>query len=182
MQTTRLQCKQLENRLQNLQTKIEENGVGVSETHETDLLKIMGGQNLEATPHMKLFWEQQMILLQSKKMGSRYHPQVIRFSLSIHGKSTSAYRELRDSGALVLPSERVLWDYKKYFKSKAGINKDNIETLRKRSVYIYIYIITCIYSASLAMSSYTTRVHSIIVIYIYIYIYTIVLFYYSFPR
>ena len=90
----------------------------------------MGGQNLEATPHMKFFWGQQMALLQSNKMGRRYHPQVIRFALSIHGKSPSAYR---DSGALILPSERVLRDYKNYFKPKAGINKENIECLREKT-------------------------------------------------
>ena len=82
---------------------------------------------------MKFFWEQQMALLQTNKMGRRYHPQVIRFALSIHGKSPSAYRELRDSGALILPSERVLRDYKNYFKPKAGINQENIECLREKT-------------------------------------------------
>ena len=45
----------------------------------------------------------------------------------------SAYRELRDSGALILPSERVLRDYKNYFKPKAGINKENVESLREKT-------------------------------------------------
>lgn len=63
-------------------------------------------------------------------MGRRYHPPIIRFALSLHRKSPSAYRELRDSGALILPSERVLRDYKNYFKPKAGINSENIEDLR----------------------------------------------------
>ena len=117
---TRLQCKQLEARLEHLQESVRKNGIGVSDSLEKDLLTIMGGHNLDATPHMKFFWGKQMKLLQSKKMGRRYHPQVIRFALSIHGKSPSAYRELRDSGALVLPSERVLRDYKNYFKPKAG--------------------------------------------------------------
>ena len=95
----------------------------------------MGGQSLEATPHtcMKFFWQEQMKLLQSAKMGRRYHPQVIRFALSIHSKCPSAYRELRDSGARILPSERVLRDYKNYFKPKAGINKENVETLRAKT-------------------------------------------------
>ena len=74
-----------------------------------------------------------MKLLQSAKMGRRYHPQVIRFALSIHSKSPSAYRELRDSGALILPSERVLRDYKNYFKPKAGISKENVESLREKT-------------------------------------------------
>ena len=73
-----------------------------------------------------------MQLLQSKKMGRRYHPQVIRFALSIHCKSPSAYRELRDSGALILPSERVLRDYKNYFKPKTGIAKENIDSLKEK--------------------------------------------------
>ena len=66
-------------------------------------------------------------------MGRRYHPQIIRFALTIHSKSPSAYRELRDSGALVLSSERVFRDYKNYFKPKAGINKENVESLREKA-------------------------------------------------
>lgn len=37
-----------------------------------------------------LKWQEQIELLQSAKMGRRYHPQVIRFALSLHGKSPSA--------------------------------------------------------------------------------------------
>ena len=143
----RLECKQLEARLGQLQTEIKKDGVGVSEGLEKDLLTIMGGQSLEATPHMKFFWEQQMKLLQTKKMGRRYHPQVIRFALSLHGKSPSAYRKLRDSGALVLPSERELRDYKNYFKPKAGINDENVNSLKEKAssfsrVQRYVVLVT----------------------------------------
>ena len=127
--STRLQVKDLEGWLLELQKKIEQHGTGVSESFEKDILMIMGGQSLEATPHMKFFWQEQMKLLQSAKLGRRYHPQIIRFALSLHGKSPSAYRELQDSGALILHSERVQQDYKNYFKPKAGINKENVETL-----------------------------------------------------
>ena len=82
---------------------------------------------------MQFFWEQQMHLMRSTKMGRRYHPQMIRFALSIHCKSPSAYRELRDSGAVILPSERVLRDYKNYFKPGAGITKENIEELKEKT-------------------------------------------------
>ena len=133
VKASRLACKQLEDRLEQLEAHIKKHGVGVSDSLEKDILKIMGGQNLEATPHMKFFWEQQMKLFQSEKMGRRYHSQIIRFALSLHGKSPAAYNELRDSGALILPSERVLRDYKNYFKPKAGINIDNIESLREKA-------------------------------------------------
>ena len=36
---------------------------------------------------------------------------------------------MRDSGALILPSERILRDYKNYFKPKAGINNENVQSL-----------------------------------------------------
>ena len=35
-------------------------------------------------------------------------------------------------GALILPSKRVLRDYKNYFKPKAGINKENVENLKDK--------------------------------------------------
>jgi hypothetical protein len=88
---TRLKCKTLEDQLEKLERKINDEGVSVSDSLEKDLLKIMAGQNLEATPHMKFFWQEQMKLLQAKKMGRRYHPQIIRFALSLHGKLPSAY-------------------------------------------------------------------------------------------
>ena len=69
-----------------------------------------------------------MKLLQSAKMGRRYHPQIIRFALSLHGKSSSAYRELRDSGAHILPSERGLYNgaannrSKQFFATRSALN------------------------------------------------------------
>ena len=116
-----------------MQAQIENDSIAVSETLEKDVLTIMGEQNLETTPHMKFFWEQQVRLRQANKFGRRFHPQVIRFALSIHAKSASAYRELRDSGALILPSERVLRDYKNYFKPGAGITKGNVEELKEKT-------------------------------------------------
>jgi hypothetical protein len=52
---------------------------------------------------------------------------------ALHGKSAAAYRELQESGALILPSERVLCDYNKYFKPKAGIDLENIESLCEKA-------------------------------------------------
>ena len=92
----------------------------------------MDGQNLEATPHMKFFLQEQIKLLQSSSSGRGYHPQITRFALSVHGKSPSDYRELRDSSALVLPSERVLRDYRNYCTPKAGINKENVADLHSK--------------------------------------------------
>ena len=63
------ECKQLETRIKELESKIKNHGVEISGTLENDILKIMSGQNLEATPHMKFFLEQQIKVLQSEKLG-----------------------------------------------------------------------------------------------------------------
>ncbi|CAB4042702.1 Transposable element P transposase [Paramuricea clavata] len=130
---SRVKCSLLEAKVKSLQVQIKKDSITVSETLEKDVLTIMGGHNLESTPHMKFFWEQQVRLRQANKFGRRFHPQVIRFALSIHCKSASAYRELRDSGALILPSERVLRDYRNYFKPGAGITKENVEELKEKA-------------------------------------------------
>ena len=82
---------------------------------------------------MKVFWEQQRKLLAGPKFGRRYHPHVIRFCLSLHAKSPAAYKELKDSGVLVLPSQRTLRDYRNFFKPKPGFNSKNIERLKEHS-------------------------------------------------
>ena len=133
VKASRIECKMLKEQLQEMQERIQDQGILINRSLEEDIRKIMDGQNLNATPHMKFFWEEQMKLLQSTSCGRRYHPQIIRFALSIHGKSPSAYRELRESGALVLPSERTLRDYKNYFPPKAGISTENVDALRKKS-------------------------------------------------
>ena len=130
---SRLECSLLEAKVKSMQAQIENDSIAVSETLEKDVLSITGGQNLQTTPHMKFFWEQQVKLQQANKLGWRFHPQVIRFALSIHAKSASAYRELRDSGALILPGEHVLHGYKNYFKPGAGIKKENVEELKEKA-------------------------------------------------
>ncbi len=55
---------------------------------------------------------------------------MIRFCLLLHAKSPAAYKELRDSSVLVLPSQRTLQDYRNFFKPKPGFNSENIERLK----------------------------------------------------
>ena len=47
LKATRLECKELEGRLQNLERKIEKDGLGISESTEKDILKIMAGRTLK---------------------------------------------------------------------------------------------------------------------------------------
>ena len=125
VQHQRLVSKDLESKAEDLKKEIEENSVAVGEKLEKDLLTILADISLDQSPHVKLFWEQQKILL-SSSFGHIYHPQLIRFCLSIHAKFPAAYKELRELGILILPSERTLHDYRNFFKPKPGLNPENI--------------------------------------------------------
>ena len=121
-----MECKELKGKLSVLEKDISRNSITVNEALERDICDIMGSTDLKQTPHMEHFWKQQKKLLTSPKFGRRYHPHLIRFCLSVYAKSPSAYRELATSGVLVLPSERVLRDYRNFFKPKPGFDSGSL--------------------------------------------------------
>ena len=47
---------------------------------------------------------------------------IIRFCLSVASKSSSSYDEWRDSYVLMLPSRRILRDYKNAIRPRRGFN------------------------------------------------------------
>jgi hypothetical protein len=137
VQKQRVVCKQLQSQVDDMKKDIKMNSIKVDETLENDMLNILKGNDLKCSPHMNLFWQQQKKLLASPNFGRRYHPHLIRFCLSLHSKSPSAYRELASSGVLVLPSERVLRDYRNYFKPKPGFNVENIDRLKDITMQLF---------------------------------------------
>ena len=69
----------------------------------------------------------------------RYHPQIIKFCLSLAAKSSSTYSDIRydkSSGSeiLVLSSLRTLRDYKNYIRPQRGFNNVVVEDLRKKTM------------------------------------------------
>ena len=73
----------------------------------------------------RLFWDQQMSVTRAKgPTGRRWHPIIIRLAMNLKMQSSSAYRSLRTSGFLVLPSERTLNDYVHFYDCSAGCHKD----------------------------------------------------------
>ena len=61
--------------------------------------------------------------------GIRYHPMIIRFCLSLATKSSSCYEELRNSGVLILLSQRTRRDYRNAIRLKVGLNAEVIKDL-----------------------------------------------------
>lgn len=137
VQKQRIECKDLEHRLSDLEKEIQSNSIKVDKALETDILSILADSDMKSSPHMNFFWQQQKKLLASSNFGRRYHPHLIRFCLSIHSKSPSVYRELASSGVLVLPSERVLRDYRNFFKPKPGFHEENITKLSEKTNQLF---------------------------------------------
>ena len=137
IQRQRLACKDLKDQVAKMGKDIMSNSIEIDKNLESDVLDILKTSDLKSLPHMELFWQQQKKLLASPKFGRRYHPHLIRFCLSLHSKSPSAYRELTTSGVLVLPSERVLRDYRNYFKPKPGFNEENITRLKDMTMQLF---------------------------------------------
>ena len=136
IQRQRLECKDLKDQVAKMSKDIMSNSIEIDKNLESDVLDILKSNDLKSSPHMDLFWQQQKKLLASPNFGRRYHPYLIRFCFSLHSKSPSAYRELATSGVLTLPSERVLQDYRNYFKPKPGFNEENITRLKDMTIQL----------------------------------------------
>ena len=132
LQGQRLRCAQLERELNEMRAELESTNIEVDHELSNDLTKILGSaaDTSKMTPFMKLFWEQQQKLFSSSQKGARYHPMIIRFCLSLAAKSPSCYEELRNSGVLVLPSQRRLKDYRNAIKPKRGFQPEILEELK----------------------------------------------------
>lgn len=63
----------------------------------------------------------------------RWDPQFISVCLGLYVRSPKAYTDLRDSGMITLPSERLLRMYKNCIKQKPGINEENIGWMKKEA-------------------------------------------------
>ena len=107
LQEQQLKCANLEKELEEMKAEIERASITVDDEMSKDVVSILsniGSQKM--TPFMELFWQQQKKMLQTSSKGVRYHPMIIRFCLSLATKSPSCYEELRNSGVLVLPSQK----------------------------------------------------------------------------
>eukprot|EP00795_Rhopilema_esculentum_P009967 gene9967-18583_t len=58
---------------------------------------------------------------------------VIRFALHIHLRSPSAYKALKESSFIKLPSERTLHDYSNVFHPSPGFKKETFEDLKHQA-------------------------------------------------
>lgn len=70
-----------------------------------------------------IFWRQQKEAI-GKKNALRWHPLMIKWCLYLRHFSSKAYETLRNSGCIVLPSQRILCDYFGAMKAEAGFSNE----------------------------------------------------------
>ena len=130
LQVQRLKCADLERQLNQMRTEINNSSVEIDHELSNDLTTILGKSDVNVTPFMDLFWQQQKKLFSSSPTGVRYHPMIIRYCLSLAAKSPSCYEELRKSKILVLPSQRTLKDYRNCIRPTRGFQEGVVEELK----------------------------------------------------
>lgn len=109
----------------NVQSSLEEDLVTVMNQHDNDI-----ASKYEEDSFQMLFWKQQRQAL-SKGTNVRWHPLMIKFCLYLHHCSSKAYKTLRTSKCLHLPSERTLRDYSHFNETDAGFSVATDDQLRE---------------------------------------------------
>lgn len=130
LQMQRFKCAELEQKLEEMKLEIQKSSVEVDHQLSQDITSILGKSDMNITPFMDLFWQQQKKLLTRSSTGVRYHPMVIPYCLSLATKSPACYEELCKSKILVLPSQRTLKDYRNCIRPKARFQEEVIEELK----------------------------------------------------
>ncbi|XP_065059620.1 uncharacterized protein LOC135687093 [Rhopilema esculentum] len=131
----RLNQKKLEIKIKELNQQIKTHGIQLDADLHNDCQNLIQNikQELPEDSFEKLFWEQQQKAFQSDPTGTRWHPMMIRFALHIHLRSPSAYKALKESGVIKLPSEMTLRDYSNVFHPSPGFKKETFEDLKHQA-------------------------------------------------
>ena len=130
-------AKQKAKRMEEKVTKlIESQALPLHQSDQDDLSSIITDVHpvVEESfpPHspQRVFWDQQRKYNNLKdKRQMRWHPLMVRFALNLKYLSGSAYRAVRQSGVIALPSDRTLSDYTHWMTPHNGIQLEFVEQL-----------------------------------------------------
>lgn len=85
------------------------------------------GRVLKENPEgsfLRLFWQQQKEAAARPSRGRRWHPMMVKWCVYLKHQSSKAYDTLRDSGCILLPSQRTLRDYTNCVQARAGFSSE----------------------------------------------------------
>ena len=110
-----------------VERSLHEDLVTVMDQHEDSIC-----QQYEEDSFQMIFWKQQRQAIQ-KGTGVRWHPLIIKWCLYLHHCSSGAYKILRNSKLLCLPSERTLRDYTHFNSTGAGFSDATDHQLKEHA-------------------------------------------------
>ena len=108
--------------------------VCLSNSENVDLEVIFNNVIKDCPPKIMEFLVSQQDALSKHPNVRRWSKNIIRLCLTLRCRSPGAYSDLRDSGFLILPSQRILQIYKNKFHQKAGINKDLVHWMKNEAL------------------------------------------------
>ena len=86
----------------------------------------------QATTLEQLFLQQQVEYQRLGGHAMRWHPLIVRWALTLHQKSKAAYRTMRETGFIHLPSERTLNEYAHSRSICPGVDIDGLLQFAER--------------------------------------------------
>ena len=128
----RAKCRQLHSLEKKIQQLHEKEAVTLDDDSDCDMRAlvekyssiVMSSQPENSNRSFQyLFWKQQLdAITKSDARSIRWHPLIIKWCLYLHHRSSGAYKTLRESGLLSLPSGRILRDYRHFAPAKSGFS------------------------------------------------------------
>lgn len=120
--------KRLQERMQQI---IKEESIKIEQSLSDSLTEIL--KNSDISPAQSIFLQQQVKASQQKNASSmRWHPTILRFALSLHLTSPTAYELVKQTGMLFLPSSRTLFDYSHVKPASEGVDKMVLNSVAQR--------------------------------------------------
>ncbi len=118
-----------------LEAEIATKGVDLESDVHRDFKMLLedGAKQFPENSFQNLFWQEQKKAFARFSKGQRWHHIMIRFALHLHLRSPTAYRALRKSCVVKLPSERTLRDYSSILHPTAGFRKDVFADLKHQA-------------------------------------------------
>ena len=102
----------------------------LSEADDSDMQTILDSIIPDCPPKVLAFLKSQQKALKTSKHGRRWDKDIVRMCLSLWCRSPRGYKDLRESGFMVLPSQRLLQIHKNKVHQKPGVNKDLMHWMR----------------------------------------------------
>ena len=108
--------------------------ISLSESDNADMTHIFEEVIKDCPPKVLEFLISQQQALSHKPKGRRWNKNIIRICLTLWCRSPKCYKDLRDSGFLVLPSQRILQIYKNKINQKPGVNIDLLHWMKNEAI------------------------------------------------